>query len=96
MNATTFDSLSVARKLKVAGMEEKQAETIAEIMHETIAAPRERMLTKSDLAVVQADLDAFETGFKAEIKASLASAVNRMTFTMLVGMGVLFAALKLL
>lgn len=96
MNVTTFDSLSVARKLKVAGMEEKQAETIAEIMHETIAAPRERLLTKSDLAVVQADLDAFETEFKAEIKASLASAVNRMTFTMLVGMGVLFAALKLL
>ena len=96
MNATTFDSLAVARKLKVAGMEEKQAETIAEIMHETIAAPRERLLTKSDLAVVKADLDAFEAGLKAEIKASLASAANRMTLTMFVALGVLFAALKLL
>ena len=95
MNATTFDSLAVARKLKVAGMEEKQAETIAEVMHETIAAPRERLLTKSDLAVVKTDLDAFEVGIKAELKASLAPAVNRMTVTMLVAMVVLFAALKL-
>ena len=95
MNATTFDSLSVARKLKAAGMEEKQAETIAEIMYETIAAPRERLLTKSDLAVVKTDLDAFEAGIKAELKASLAPAVNRMTVTMLVAMVVLFAALKL-
>lgn len=91
MNATTFDSLAVARKLKVAGMEEKQAETIAEIMHETIAAPRERLLTKSDLAVVKADLDNLELRLKAEI----ASAFNRITFTMLVAMVVLFAALKL-
>ena len=95
MNATTFDSLSVARKLKAAGMEEKQAETIAEVMHETIAAPRQRLLTKSDLAVVKSDLDAFEMGLKAEIKANLTFVVNRMTFTMLVAMGVLFAALKL-
>ena len=91
MNATTFDSLSVARKLKVAGMEEKQAETIAEIMHETIAAPRERLLTKSDLAVVKADLDNLELRLKAEI----ASAFNRITYTTLVAVVVLFAALKL-
>ena len=95
MNATTFDSLSAARRFKAAGMEGKQAEAIAEIMFEAIAANRERLLTKSDLAVVKADLDAFEAGIRAELKASLAFAVNRMTFTMLVGMGVLFVALKL-
>ena len=94
MNATTFDSLSVARRLKAAGMEGKQAEAIAEIMFEAIVAPRKRLLTKTDLAVVKSDLDAFEMGIKAEIKASLGSAVNRMTLTTLVAMGVLFAALK--
>ena len=84
MNATTFDSLSCARRLKAAGLEENQAEAIAEIMYETIAANREKLLTKSDLA-------AFEVGIKAE----LASALNRSTFTMLIAMGALFAALKL-
>ena len=84
MNATTFDSLSCARRLKAAGLEENQAEAIAEIMYETIAANREKLLTKSDLA-------AFEVGIKAE----LASAFDRMKLTMLAAMGALFAALKL-
>ena len=84
MNVTTFDTLTVARRLKAAGVEEKQAEVIAELIYETIVANRERLLTKTDLA-------AFEIGIKAE----LASAANRFIFTMLVAMSVLFAALKL-
>ena len=84
MNATTFDSLSCARRLKAAGLEENQAEAIAEIMYETIAANREKLLTKSDLAA-----------FEVRIKAELASAFDRMTLTMLAAMGALFAALKL-
>lgn len=91
MNATTFDSLSVARRLKAAGMEGKQAEAIAEIMFEAIVAPREGLLKKTDLAVVKSDLDAFEIRFKAEIS----SAFNRVTLITLAGMVVLFAALKL-
>ena len=85
MNATTFDSLSAARRLKVAGLEENQAEAIAEIMFEALAVNRKELPTKTDL-------DAFEVGIKAEI----ASAFNRITFTMLAAMVVLFAALKLL
>lgn len=85
MNATTFDSLSAARRLKAAGLEGNQAEAIAEIMFEAIAANRKELPTKTDL-------DAFEVGIKAEI----ASAFNRITFTMLAAMVVLFAALKLL
>ena len=91
MNTTTFDTLTVARRLKAAGVEEKQAEVIAETMYETIVASRERLLTKTDLAAVKIDLDAFDIGIKAELTA----AVNRFIFTMLVAMGVLFAALKL-
>ena len=88
MNATTFDSLSAARRLKEAGLEQGPAEAIAETMREATAANREDLATKSDLAALEARL-------KAEFKAEIASAVNRMTFTMLVTMGVLFAALKL-
>lgn len=84
MNATTFDSLSVARRLKAAGLEENQAEAIAEMMHEAIAANREKLLTKTDLAA-----------FEVRIEAELASAFNRMTLTMLIATGALFAALKL-
>ena len=85
MNATTFDSLSTARRLKAAGLEGNQAEAIAEIMFEAIAANRKELPTKTDL-------DAFEVGIKVEI----ASAFNKSTFTMLAAMVVLFAALKLL
>ena len=84
MNATTFDSLSVARRLKAAGLEENQAEAIAEMMHEAIVANRKKLLTKTDLAA-----------FGVRIEAELASAFNRMTLTMLIATGALFAALKL-
>ena len=84
MNATTFDSLSAARRLKAAGLEGNQAEAVAGIMFEAIAGNRKEFPTKTDL-------DAFEVGFKAEI----ASAFNRITSTMLAAMVVLFAALKL-
>ena len=83
MNATTFDSLSAARRLKGAGIEENQVEAIAEITHEAIVANREKLLTKTDLAA-----------FEVRVEAELASAFNRMTFIMLIAMGVLFAALK--
>ena len=84
MNATTFDSLSAARRLKAAGLEENQAEAIAGIMYETIVANRGKLLTKSDLGA-----------FEVRIEAELASAFNRSTFIMLIAMGALFAALKL-
>ena len=88
MHATTFDSLAVARKLKAAGVEENQAELFAESMREASIVNREDFATKADLAALEARL-------KAEFKADLASAVNRMTFTTLAALGVLFAALKL-
>ena len=88
MNTTTFDTLTVARRFEAAGVDEKQAEAIAEAMREVSVANRGDFATKADLAALEARL-------KAEFKADLASAVNRMTFTMLIAMGILFAALKL-
>ena len=84
MNATTFDSLSAARRLKESGLEQGPAEAIAETMREATAANREDLATKSDLAALE-----------ARLKAEMATMANRTIITILVAMGVLFAALKL-
>ena len=96
MYATTFDSLAVARKLKAAGVEENQAELLAESMREASVVNREDLATKADIAALEAQIKTVEAQLKTEFQAGIASAVNRMTFTMLVALGVLFAALKLL
>ena len=102
MNATSFDSLAVARKLKAAGVEENQAEVFAESMREASVANRDNFATKADIKDIKADIirleahiNTVEARLRAEFKADIASAVNRMTFTMIVALGVLFAALKL-
>ena len=95
MNVTTFDSLAVARRLKAAGIEENQAEVLAESMREASAVNREDLATKTDVAALEAQINAVEARLKTEFKAEIASAVNRMTLVMLATMGVLFAALKL-
>ena len=84
MNATIFDRLSAARRLKAAGLREEQAEAIAEVLREASAANRGELATKVDFAASE-----------ARLKAEIVSAANRITFTMLVAMGALFAALKL-
>ena len=90
MNATTFDSLSAARRLRAAGLREEQAEAIAEALREASATNRGELATKADL-VTKIDLAALE----ARLKAEMTTMANRTIATLLVGMGVLFAALKL-
>ena len=89
MNATTFDSLSAARRLKEAGLEQGPAEAIAETMREATAANREDLATKADLATLEARL-------KAEFKAELSATANRIITINLIALGILLAALKLL
>ena len=84
MNATTFDSLAAARKLRAAGFEQGPAEALAEWMREASVANRDDFATKADLAALE-----------ARLKADIASAVNRITLIMIAALGVLFAALKL-
>lgn len=84
MNATTFDSLSAARRLKEAGLEQGPAEAIAETMREAAAANREDLATKADVA-------ALEVGLKAEMSAM----GNRVIVIVLIALGALLAALKL-
>ena len=72
-------------------MEQGPAEAIAGLLHKVAVANQEDLMTKADLAAFEVRF----TGFEAGIKAELASAVNRMTFNMVVALGVLFAVLKL-
>ena len=83
MNATTFDSLSAARRLKESGLEQGPAEAIAETMREATAANREDLATKSDLAALE-----------ARLRAEMVTIANRNLVATLVALGVLFAALK--
>lgn len=84
MNATAFDSLSAARRLKEAGLEQGPAEAIAETMREATVANREDLATKSDLAALE-----------ARLRAEMVTIGNRNLVATLVALGVLFAALKL-
>ena len=60
MTGTTFDSLTAARDLEVAGFERRQAEALAKAMRDVAGASREDLATKADLttavAVLRADL----------------------------------------
>ena len=75
----------------------------AESMREASVANQDDFATKADIAALEAQINAVGArltaeikGLRAEFKADMASAINRMTFTMLVAIGVLFAALRLL
>ena len=102
MNATSFDSLSVARKLRAAGFEQGPAEALAEALHEVATANRQDFTTKADLLATKADItrleahiNTVEARLTAAIRTELAFGFNRMTLNMIVALAVLFAALKL-
>jgi len=98
MNATSFDSLSVARKLRAAGFEQGPAEALAESLHEVATANRQDLATKADLLATKADLLGVKSSldaFEARLKAEMVTIANRDLVATLVALGVLFAALKL-
>ena len=95
MNATSFDSLAAARKLREAGMGEGLAEAIAGLLHKVAAANREDLATKADLLATKSDLEMKINAAEARLKAEMVTIANRNLVATLVALGVLFAALKL-
>ena len=81
MTTAVFDTLKASRTLKAAGIDEAQAEAIVHTMAEAFD---DTVATKSDLAVL-----------KAELLAAFSNAINRMLIAQLAVAGLLFAALKL-
>lgn len=76
----TFDTLTAAKNLQAAGMENGQAVAVAQVVQDATG----------DL-VTKADLDTLESRFDAK----LANAINRILLGNLALAGLLFAALKL-
>ncbi len=85
-HATGFDTLSYARRLKAAGVDEAQAEAHAEAVRDAVA---EGVATKDDLdkglAAAKVDLDTGLTALRtdldnglAAVKADIARVENRM------------------
>ena len=63
MSTTTFDTLGAAKDLQSAGMETAQAEAVAMV----IQKGQGDLATKSDLAVVRADLENVRAELKNDI-----------------------------
>ena len=95
MNATTFDSLAAARKLRAAGFEQGPAEALAGSLHEVAVANQKDLITKADLLVTKANLEMKINAAEARLKAEMVTIANRNLVATLVALGVLFAALKL-
>ena len=65
----TFDTLAYVKKLKAAGVPEKQAEVQAETFAEII---EDRIATKHDILLLKQDLKELELSLKQELRLGLA------------------------
>ena len=58
MDATAYNSLATARRLREAGFDQKQAETIADELRGAVTADRDTLATKADIEAAIASLEA--------------------------------------
>jgi len=58
MSVTTFDTLKFAKRLKIAGMAEEQAEAISEAFIDAQKANMESLVTKADLKELELKMNA--------------------------------------
>ena len=94
VTATAFDTLTYARRLKAAGVDEAQAEAQAEAHAEAVRdAVTEGVATKADLEVVHASLEARIDSKTADLKADMLKVAIGIVFA---NAGLTFALLKLL
>ena len=78
MESRGFDTLEATRNLEIAGMESAHAEAVVQV----VKAGAQGLATKSDLAVLEARMD-----------AKLEALERRLTNRLYLGFGILFAAL---
>ena len=97
--AGAFDTLTAARRMEEAGMKREQAEAVAEAVRTAAESGREHLATKTDLAMLKADLEgSLESGLaglRAELVDRMQSGERRMYAAVFGVGGLLFAALKL-
>ena len=82
MTTTTFDTLTFVKKLKSAGVDEKQAEIQAEVLNNALSDFQQKELaTKQDIGLIRKDLAEMETR------------ITRTILTAMLGMTAIFAAI---
>jgi phospholipase/lecithinase/hemolysin len=75
MVAVALDTHRIVQRLRAAGFDERQAETVTDVMIETRSAELGDLAAKADLAAVRAEL----AEFRAEVKADIARLDHRIT-----------------
>ena len=86
MNASAFDTLSVARDLEAAGIERRHAEAHAEALRQAVSTDRDELATKADIADLKADM------LKVAIGVAIGIVIANATLTAVF----VFGALRLL
>ena len=88
-SAITFDTLAYVKKLKAAGVPEKQAEVQAETFAEII---EDRIATKHDILMLKQDLKELELTLKRDI-ANIKAEIIKWVAGMLVAQAAIVATL---
>jgi hypothetical protein len=92
MMSATFDTLEIAKRLKSAGFDEAQAETLTGVLRESRDADLSRLATKDDLALVKDDIAHLGTSLRAEMEILRRDLTIRLGGMLVVAPGALLAA----
>jgi len=90
--ATTFDTLMYAKKLREAGVPEKQAEIQAEALKEIID---NNLATKQDILDLKREIKDVENNLTRDIKEAMDKTIIRLGSLIVIAVTVLAAIIKL-
>ena len=92
MADTAFDTLGVARRLKAVGIETEQAETIVEVMGQSVNQLVTVERFEAGIATLQARIDSVQTQLLARIDAVRTELRAEIARSLLIAVGVMIAA----
>lgn len=67
MAAVALDTYRIVQRLRAAGFDDRQAETVTDVFVETRSTELGDLVTKADLAALRAELKAVDDGVRTEI-----------------------------
>jgi hypothetical protein len=73
-----LDTLKIVKRLREAGLEERQAEAIGEVLFETREFDLAQFATKADLALLRADMQALRTELLGEMDRRFAAVDGKL------------------
>lgn len=92
MTSIGFDTLGASKRLREAGMDERAAEAVVEIMQQTTMLPDiSELATKTELLAVQAELKTDIALMEGRLRADLSEKIRMQGWAILGGMAVLLA-----